>query len=71
MDKDNLIDDIIEQRVYDIEEFYLKYKDCLDNKTKKNIQTFLTNMTENDIYIENQRTKIKVIVYNNKDAVSI
>ena len=35
MDKDNLIDDIIEQRVYDIEEFYLKYKDCLDNKTKK------------------------------------
>lgn len=69
--KEELINDIIEQRAFDIEEFYTEYKDKLDQKTKDIITNFLDNISDENEYFENKKEQIKVILYNNKDKITI
>ena len=85
-DKKELIDDIIFERMSDIEEFYDNYEDKLDSKTKSIIRTkgykYIDKLSEDDEYSckatnwpkgsykETMNKKIKLIIYNNRDKVS-
>ena len=69
-DKKELIDDIIFERMSDIEEFYDNYEDKLDTKTKSIIKKYIDKLSEDDEYKETMNKKIKLIIYNNRDKVS-
>ncbi len=69
--KEELINEIIEQRAFDIEEFFAEYKDKLADKTKEIIKNFLDNISDENEYFENKKEQIKVILYNNKDKITI
>ena len=69
-DKKELIDDIIFERMSDIEEFYDNYEDKLDSKTKSIIKKYIDKLSEDDDYKETMNKKIKLIIYNNRDKVS-
>jgi len=81
--KTDLLDDIVNNRMMDIEAIYdeLKYADQIDNKTKKLIQDFIDRMDDtgepfydNETKYDNFRSfkthKIKILLYNNKDKIT-
>lgn len=69
IDKDELLNEIITERVSDINYFYEDYEDELDVKTKKLIEQFLDKI-DDDKYRETKRKNIKLIIYNNRNKVS-
>jgi hypothetical protein len=71
IDKKELLDDIISERMGDIETFYDNQLDFLDNKTKEVIKFFINKMEdENSEYYENRVKEIKLLIYNNRNKVS-
>lgn len=67
--KGELLEEIISERMYDINEFYREYKDELAGKVQVIIKSFMESM-ETKTYEELQKRDIKFIVYNNRDKVS-
>jgi hypothetical protein len=81
--KGDLLDDIISNRVTDIEDIYdeMKTTNKIDEKTKKLIQDFLDKMEnkeepfyENETKYDNFKTyktdKIKILLYNNQEKIT-
>jgi len=81
--KNDLLEDVIINRVMDIEAIYdeLKTANKIDDKTKKLIQNFLDKMENNDIPFYDNETKyenfktfksdkIKILLYNNQDKIT-
>ena len=69
IDKNELLDDLICERVSDITGFYEELKNELQDKTRKIIEDFIDKI-DNDIYKEEKKKDIKLIIYNNRDKVS-
>ena len=70
IDKNDLLDDIILERMGDIETFYDNNITQLDAKTKNIIETFIEKMDNNEEYKETKKKEIKLIIYNNRNKVS-
>jgi hypothetical protein len=67
--KDELINDLISERMSDITLFYEELDDELDEKTKKIIDRFLEQM-DDDKFKDIKKKDIKLIIYNNRDKIS-
>ena len=70
INKDELLEEIISERVSDINYFYEDYENELDEKTKKLIDEFLAKIDNDDKYRETKKKNIKLIIYNNRNKVS-
>lgn len=66
--KKELLEEIISERMYDIEEFFNKYKDDISDKMQTIIESFISKM-DNESYEENKKQNIKIILYNNRTLV--
>lgn len=72
INKEEAIDLIIENKVCDIEDFYLAHKDKLDSKTKKIIETIIEDRYENDekeTVNKKMREDVNLLLYNNRNTV--
>jgi hypothetical protein len=70
INKDELLDDVLGERMSDIETFYYQLEGDLDDKTKKIIEDVIDKMDSNNKYRDNKKKDIKIIIYNNRDKVS-
>jgi hypothetical protein len=71
IDKKELLDDIISERIGDIETFYDNQLEFLDTKTKEVIDFFINKMDDNKSeYYEDKVKEIKFLIYNNRNKVS-
>ena len=68
INKDELLDDVIDYRIHDISEFYKNYKDDV-NVREDRIYDFLEQM-KNEKYKKKKEKKIKMIMYNNKNKIN-
>jgi len=63
--KNNLIEDLIDYRTCDIEDFYYELKDQLDDNTRDIIERLNKDRGDDDI----TREKVKILLFNNKHKV--
>ena len=63
--KNTIIDDLINYRVCDIEDFYYELEDKLDDKTKVIIQKINKDRGDDD----NTKNDVKMLLFNNKNKV--
>ena len=69
--KNELLDEVITERMGDIENFYDNQGNYLSPKTKKVIDDFISKMAEKDKkYYEDKMKDIKLVIYNNRNKVS-
>jgi hypothetical protein len=66
-----LINDIMCKTMPDIEYFYEELKLELYKMTKKKIDDFLYKIENDDKYKELKKSQIKIILYNNRDMVTM
>ena len=72
INKEDAINLVIENKVCDIEDFYLEHKDKLDSKTRKIIETIIEDRYENDekeTVNKKMRDDINLLLYNNRNTV--
>jgi hypothetical protein len=83
VDKDELIYELVDERLENIREIYEELSETkkLDTRTKKLIQDFLEKMNDKTKYIEDngisyknfrayKEHKVKILIYNNSDKIS-
>ena len=71
MNKNDLLNTVIDMRMLDIEDFYSNNIDNISEITKKNINIFLNKMSDNNDYLEIKKTDIKLVLYNNSKITKI
>jgi uncharacterized C2H2 Zn-finger protein len=65
--KDELLNNVIEMRMLDIEDFYNNHQDDLDFRIKTNIKKFINKMANDDKYYNYKKSDIKLMLYNNTE----
>jgi hypothetical protein len=71
INKNELLDEVITERMGDIENFYDNQSTFLDPKTKDVIDDFIAKMAGKDTkYYEEKMKDIKLVIYNNRNKVS-
>ena len=68
--KDKMLDELIINRMSDIEEFYESNMSSIDIPTQTKIKSFIDKMESDINFINKKKQDIKLIIYNNKDKVS-
>jgi len=72
VNKNELLNDLIDSRMYDIEKFYDEVEPVLEEKKAKNIKRFIERMkNEEDCLKGIKKDEIKLILYNNKDKIML
>ena len=66
--KKELLEDIISERMFDIEEFFNNYKDDITPKMQMVIENFIKKM-DTESYEDIKKQNIKIILYNNRSLV--
>jgi hypothetical protein len=69
INKDELLDDIVDARICDITSFYEELENSLDEKTKEIIQKVIDKIENDPAYRELKKKDIKLIIYNNRKKV--
>jgi hypothetical protein len=67
VDKDELVDELIDYRVCDIEEYYLAYKNELELPVKNKIEELIEHRGDNEF----TKDKIKLLLFNNRHKVTV
>ena len=67
VDKDELIEELIDYRVCDIEDYYMQYKDELEIPVKHKIDELIEHRGEDDI----TKDKIKLLLFNNRHKIKV
>jgi hypothetical protein len=70
VNKNELLNDLIDSRMYDIEKFYQEFEEKLDPSRAEKIKGFIERMNEDDCLKGLKKEEIKLILYNNKEAIS-
>lgn len=65
MDKDELLTDLMNERVSDIEDFYDTHYEKLDKNTKYTLDKFLTKIQKDKKFQIKKKNEIKFLMYNN------
>jgi hypothetical protein len=69
VNKDELLDDIVDERMCDINSFYDELENDLDEKTKEIIEKVKDKIENEPAYKELKKKDIKLIIYNNRKKV--
>jgi hypothetical protein len=69
INKDELLDDIVDARICDISSFYEELENDLDEKTKEIIEKVIDKIENDPAYRELKKKDIKLIIYNNRKKV--
>jgi hypothetical protein len=69
INKDELLDDIVDARICDISSFYEELENALDEKTKEIIEKVIDKIENDPAYRELKKKDIKLIIYNNRKKV--
>jgi len=69
VNKDELLDDIVDERMCDISSFYDELENDLDEKTKEIIEKVKDKIENDPAYRELKKKDIKLIIYNNRKKV--
>jgi hypothetical protein len=69
VNKDELLDDIVDERMCDINSFYEELENDLDEKTKEIIEKVIDKIENDPAYKELKKKDIKLIIYNNRKKV--
>jgi hypothetical protein len=67
--KDDLLQKLIDYRLFDIESFMNEHKDELEPHIVKNLERFLERMDKDEDLIKLKKDQIKLILYNSKDDI--
>ena len=68
--KNELLNELVDYRIYDIEKFFDEYKDKFDTNKINQIKKFLDRMYDKtDNYKDIKSKEIKFILYNNSDKM--
>ena len=70
VNKDELLDDIVDERMCDINSFYEELENDLDEKTKDILIKVKDKIESDPAYKELKKKDIKLIIYNNRKKVS-
>jgi len=69
VNKNDLLDDIIDERMCDLGSFYDELENDLDEKTKEILEIVKQKIESDPAYKELKKKDIKLIIYNNRDKV--
>jgi len=70
VNKSELLDDIIDCRMYDIEQFYDNLEERLDPETSKIVKRFIDRMNNNDDELKGiKKEEIKLFLYNSREKI--
>jgi hypothetical protein len=69
INKDELLEDIVDARICDISSFYEELENDLDSKTKEIIEKVIDKIENDPAYRELKKKDIKLIIYNNRKKV--
>jgi len=70
VNKSELLDDLIDSRMYDIEKFYDDMENVLEKKKAENIKRFIDRMKDTDDYLKGlKKDEIKLVLYNNRHKI--
>ena len=69
VNKDELLDDIVGERMCDINSFYEELENELDEKTKEILDKVKDKIESDPAYKELKKKDIKLIIYNNRKKV--
>jgi hypothetical protein len=69
INKDELLEDIVDARICDISSFYEELENDLDQKTKEIIEKVIDKIENDPAYKEIKKKDIKLIIYNNRKKV--
>ena len=69
VNKNDLLDDIIDERMCDLSLFYDELENDLDEKTKEILEIVKEKIDNDPAYKELKKKDIKLIIYNNRDKV--
>jgi len=70
VNKTELLNDLIDSRMYDIEKFYDEVEDILDANKAKNVKRFIERMKNNEDCLKGlKKDEIKLILYNNREKI--
>lgn len=67
VDKNELIEELIDYRVCDIEDYYIQYKKELDPPVRDKIEELIENRGDD----ENTKDRIKLLLFNNRHKIDI
>jgi hypothetical protein len=70
VDKDELLEDIVDERMCDINSFYEELEGELDTKTKDILDKVKDKIENDPAYKELKKQDIKLIIYNNRKKVT-
>jgi hypothetical protein len=70
VNKSDLLDDIIDCRMYDIQTFYNEMETSFDEEIKKIIKRFIDRMNDNDDNLKGiKKDEIKLLLYNSREKI--
>jgi len=70
VNKDELLEDIVDSRMCDINLFYEELEEVLDTKTKEILDKVKDKIDNEPVYKELRKQDIKLIIYNNRKKVT-
>lgn len=70
VDKNELLENIIDARMFDIQSFYEELEDNIDERTKDVINKIKDKIDNDPEYKKLKKKEIKLFIFNNKDKIS-
>jgi len=71
VNKNELLNDLLDSRMYDIEKFYEEFQEKIDSNKAEKIKKFIDRMNDDEDCLKGlKKEEIKLILYNNKEAIS-
>jgi hypothetical protein len=71
VNKNELLNDLLDSRMYDIEKFYEEFQEKIDKNKGDKIKKFIDRMNNDEDCLKGlKKEEIKLILYNNKEAIS-
>ena len=64
-----MLDDILEERIYDIQNFYDDLQYILEEHVSSQIKKFLDRMNNEPEFKNTKKEEIKLILYNNRETI--
>jgi len=70
VNKNELLNDLLDSRMYDIEKFYEEFEEKLEPNRAEKIKLFIERMNDEEDCLKGlKKEEIKLILYNNKEAI--
>ena len=70
IEKDKMLEELVDVRMYDIQQFYNDYKDTMNESKKECLELFIKRMEDqNDCIKNNKKDEIKLLLFNNNNTI--